>query len=468
MALETDSLLNHRRAGELPEEGEQSAGLEVEPTDVGGALGTILETIQEATDTLVDNVEYMKEAAEAVVEQMAPEESPETAAETLLEELHNADNDNVYFLDMALTRNLSILPGEMQLVGEVAAAHAEEQAEHDIEKQDLTASCEITALAVALRPPPSAYILLGSAMIALSSLGPLLQFQQGPSNTLKIVWRQFATSLLLFPFAARSLWKEGLPRLPFQQWLSFLAMICCYATLTVGFATSLEFTAVGNAVILSNSQSVLLLAGKLFVGSSVTPMEGTGALVAFGGAILCSKDSADTAPSGAGGNTLVGDLLACLSAVGGVGYLVLAKPLRPQMNLFVFMYLNMVVGAFLIFAFMKVVIGEVATFDFDRDIGFFGWIQLQMDRLPLELLTVLVCNLVGTLGYVRAMQWFDNIVISVAALLEPVVAEALACLLGVGFLPGWKGCKSGAKVCGRSKVSVAGTNPCCLYSLYAP
>ena len=45
----------------------------------------------------------------------------------------------------------------------------------------------------------------------------------------------------------------------------------------------------------------------------------------------------------------------------------------------------------------------------------------------------------GALGYVRAMQYFENLVISVAALMEPVVAEFLAFIFGVGFLPGWKG-----------------------------
>ena len=45
----------------------------------------------------------------------------------------------------------------------------------------------------------------------------------------------------------------------------------------------------------------------------------------------------------------------------------------------------------------------------------------------------------GALGYVRAMQYFENIVISVAALMEPVVAELTAVALGVGVLPGWMG-----------------------------
>lgn len=46
------------------------------------------------------------------------------------------------------------------------------------------------------------------------------------------------------------------------------------------------------------------------------------------------------------------------------------------------------------------------------------------------------------------MHYFDNLVISVAALLEPVVAELLAFMFGVGFLPGWKGWLGNALVAG--------------------
>jgi drug/metabolite transporter (DMT)-like permease len=37
------------------------------------------------------------------------------------------------------------------------------------------------------------------------------------------------------------------------------------------------------------------------------------------------------------------------------------------------------------------------------------------------------------------MHYFSNLVISVATLLEPVVASLTAVALGVGDLPGWKG-----------------------------
>jgi hypothetical protein len=47
--------------------------------------------------------------------------------------------------------------------------------------------------------------------------------------------------------------------------------------------------------------------------------------------------------------------------------------------------------------------------------------------------------MLGAVGYVRAMQYFDNLLISVAALMEPVVALFTAFCFGVGVLPGYKG-----------------------------
>jgi hypothetical protein len=85
---------------------------------------------------------------------------------------------------------------------------------------------------------------------------------------------------------------------------------------------------------------------------------------------------------------------------------------------------------------------------FDRNIftGIFGWMNPQSDRLPLELTMVILCNLFGAMGFVRAMQHFDNLVISVAALLEPTVAELTAVALGGGVLPGTMGWVGNAMV----------------------
>ena len=40
------------------------------------------------------------------------------------------------------------------------------------------------------------------------------------------------------------------------------------------------------------------------------------------------------------------------------------------------------------------------------------------------------------IGCVRATRYFDTLIIAVAALMETVAAELMACVLGVGVLPG--------------------------------
>ena len=175
------------------------------------------------------------------------------------------------------------------------------------------------------------------------------------------------------------------------------------------------------------------------MGEVVSLSEGVGAVIAFGGAIFCSRDSADTIDSSETGNlTIVGDLYALLSAVSGVLYLITAKTVRPNMNLYFFMFVIMLLGTFCGIGYAYIG-GSPITFDRHIDHGIFGWMHMDVDRLPVELMMVVFCNLFGAMGYVRCMHYFSNIVIAVATLLEPVVAEITAVFLGVGVLPGWMG-----------------------------
>jgi drug/metabolite transporter (DMT)-like permease len=268
--------------------------------------------------------------------------------------------------------------------------------------------------------------------------------------------------------------------------VTFLLSTISYVVMVMGFVLALQYTAVGNAVILSNSQALLLLAGKVVTGSSVTPLEGSGALTAFCGAVFCSLDSAATAAKdassletddsyaistayqddasdpfstvnlpgrflgllsstgdpasdfddGSAPSTLKGDAFALLSGVGGVGYLICAKAVRMHMKLYTFMFATMAAACILCVAAQVLLLDEIVTLSTDMRVGLFGFLTPVGDRLYVEILIVAVCNMLGTLGYVRAMQYFDNLVISVASLMEPVVAELIAAVMGVSTLPG--------------------------------
>jgi drug/metabolite transporter (DMT)-like permease len=364
-------------------------------------------------------------------------EEAQDILEAIMEELHEADKGDLHFLEMGLTRNLSILPGDM--VDAASFLNPPSQVPTAEPHGDLEAQKKKEEQACRPAIPLSAYLLLLSAVISLSSIGPLLQLQQNVTPTMKIVWRMACTTILLLPLAAMDIRKHGFPSLTAPQWMTFLLSTACYSVMTVSFVISLEYTAVGNAVILSNSLALILLLGKLCMGDPVTLLEGGGAMLAFGGAVLCSKDSAE-ARSSAPTSGLLGDAFAILSAIGGVGYLVFAKTSRQHMSLYLFIFLTMSVGTLMILLFQILVLGETVTWDRDPNHGVWGFLIVgEADRLPLEVTMVVVCNFFGSMGYVRAMQYFDNLVISSAMLLEPVAAEFMACFVGVGSLPGLQG-----------------------------
>ena len=100
-------------------------------------------------------------------------------------------------------------------------------------------------------------------------------------------------SIFVFPLAFLDVYRHGFPPLTTPQWITFLLSTASYDVFSLAFVMVLSYTAVGNAVILSNSLAMIILVGKLCVGDPVTFLEGAGATVAFVGAALCSKDAAD-------------------------------------------------------------------------------------------------------------------------------------------------------------------------------
>jgi hypothetical protein len=55
-------------------------------------------------------------------------------------------------------------------------------------------------------------------------------------------------------------------------------------------------------------------------------------------------------------------------------------------------------GAVILIIFQVFVLGEEFSFDMHYSHGIWGFLTPVPDRLPLELVTVLICNLCGTMG----------------------------------------------------------------------
>jgi len=396
---------------------------------MASAIHDGMEAVAEVAIDMKDAVVEAAVTVEHVVEDIA-EELQTTFVEIVAPDLGDEEElpaeDEAF--SMQLTRGTSILPSDIAQ----AAAAFDDAMKHPEDEEEAFSVADTSI-------PISAYFMLASAVVGLSSIGPLLDLQDGVSGTLKIIWRTQATALMLLPFAIYGIREEGIPTLTAAQIIILVAASACYASMCIFFAWSLDFTTVGNAVILSNCQAILLLIGKAAMGEVVSLKEGVGAVIAFSGAIFCSRDSAETTDSTmTGGLTIVGDLYALLSAVAGVLYLITAKTVRPYINLYFFMFVVMSLGTLcgIGFAFLN---GSEITFDRHIDHGVFGWMHLHTNRFPVEVIMVVACNILGAMGYVRCMVHFSTVIIAVATLLEPVVAEVTAVLLGVGVLPGWMG-----------------------------
>lgn len=63
----------------------------------------------------------------------------------------------------------------------------------------------------------------------------------------------------------------------------------------------------------------------------------------------------------------------------------------------------------------------------------------------------------GTMGYIKAMKYFNTFVIAVAALAEPVIAELIAACVGVSLFPGLLGWLGNTLVAGGT-LAVIGTS----------
>mmetsp|Transcript_20115 Transcript_20115/g.28503 ORF Transcript_20115/g.28503 Transcript_20115/m.28503 type:complete len:735 (+) Transcript_20115:106-2310(+) len=301
-------------------------------------------------------------------------------------------------------------------------------------------------LVVKRKVPLIGYVLLFISLISLSSVGAALNLQGNDvSATLKSFWRFCSTAICLLPFAVLATLRDGIPNLTKQQWATLPLAAFVFTYMTTSFVVALDFTTLANAIVLSNVSPLVIIAGKSIVGLPILMAEGSGAIIGFIGGVICSKDNSSHGHGGDDSNVFVqveehpqalfGNLMAFSSSFATAGYIVIAKNLRTSMDLFVFMFLIMTLASFFLLGFM-VWSGETLMLSNDSNYGLWGWINPTLDRLVIELFIAIICTMVGSMGYVAVMKYFEPVVVGSVMLMEPIVGTLLAVAVGASELPG--------------------------------
>ncbi|KAL9181636.1 hypothetical protein ACHAXT_010441 [Thalassiosira profunda] len=293
--------------------------------------------------------------------------------------------------------------------------------------------------------PILGYVILVAGLLALSSIGAALDLQQGGvTPEMKIFWRLNCTSILFLCLAAKKLNRKELARFTWKQlWveMSFAAM--AYGTMNATFAVSLEMTSLVNAFILSNMASLIMIATKLCIGQPVLFYEGLGALIDIGrasqnnaritgfvGALICAAAGGATGDAngseralqrelvnepGTGEREMTGNMLAFAASVTTAIYLTVAKRLRPQVDLVLFMFMIFTLSSAFLLVYIVAFSGQEWEVSFDPVVGIFAWVK--STSRP-ALIGAIRGN--WTMGYIAILKYFDAVVV-----------------IGVDTLPGW-------------------------------
>ena len=356
------------------------------------------------------------------------------------------DDDDEEEASWYFGRAFSMLPATLVLPSDVETLHLEATKHKRTQSHPEEVHLDIV---VERKVPWIGYVILITGFTALASANAAQDLQQGGVTPLmKTLWKQMATCMVLFPVAVKSIHQDGVPCLSKHEVALLVLSGAAYAYLCLAFVLALEFTTLPNALVWSNMTPLILLAARASWGLPVVWLEGAGAMTGIVGAAIWAQDASHTdttlAPSTDTmdriGDTrsnaaFIGNSVAFSASFGTAGFLLIAKKLRPKMDLFVFMFAVMGVGSICLILF-SLLSGQNTSFGLHPVHGILGWMNLEADRLPLELYMAIVCNCLGTTGYIAVMKYFDPIVPATVMLLEPVVWALLETAVGIAPLPG--------------------------------
>ncbi|CAH0483063.1 unnamed protein product [Peronospora belbahrii] len=367
--------------------------------------------------SIMKRIAYLIELPQVTTTGGGPSAVQETSQQFVLA----VPDSNTVYKPLGLLRRLSSLPTDVKNI----AVETIEYCNGTMELQ----------LLVKRQVPLVGYVLLLASLFAISSLGAALDLQRNVDPFMKLFWRTTASLVVFLPLAGCALYNQGLPQFSTRNMILFVTCSLSYTVFLTTFLWSLSHTSIDHAYIFNNCHSLLMVVGRLLLRQYISQFESLGTAIGTLGGVLTTLDHQPSSSTKVEvvQVSLAGDLVALVGAVGGAVYLITAKKLRTEMDisiLFAGMFVILALLIFPVFSLLEIPF-EASR---DPDIGLLGW--LHPLRIGLEAYIVVVCTLIGTLGYIAAIKYFAPIVVSIVMLVEPVLAAFMGVVLGVDVFPG--------------------------------
>ncbi len=254
-----------------------------------------------------------------------------------------------------------------------------------------------------------AYAGVGVAVVAVSFSAILIRWSDADFLAIA-AGRMLLSALLLAPFALIMYRAEmfSLARRDVAIMVGIGAVLATHFSLWIA---SLDMTSVASSVVLVTAHPILVgLVGHFFMDERLSRLNAVGIALGLLGVIILTRGDAD-----AGGDTLLGDLLAFLGGVAAGVYILAGRRTRQRISLPVYAFL--VYASCALFLLVAVVVTGTQLF------------TLPADEWWLFLLMALGPSILGHTMYNWTLRYVPASVVSVSLLGEPVGSSLLAALL---------------------------------------
>ncbi len=254
------------------------------------------------------------------------------------------------------------------------------------------------------------WLVLLLAVLAISSASVLIKLCDAPAMVIASYRLTVASLFFLTASAVRNV--RILERFERRDLLlagAAGAFLCLHFATWI---TSLKYTSVANSVVLVSTAPIFVGIGSfLFLREPVHKLVGVGLILTVAGAVLLGLSESE----GRTGNSTLGDLLALTGAVGGAGYFLLGRRLRPRMPTLAYVTVVYSTTAVLLLL-LTVALGF-------RLVGYPTEVYVLLAAIAL------VPQVIGHTGLNWALRFVSATTVAVATLGEPIGATLLAVLV---------------------------------------